>query len=191
MNNSECHIFHVNLNLFFPETVLCKLPIPVPPRLHFPLGTYVPILVISSILNVIFQNLFLHVWVMYHFDEPFSQHSILLFFPLLARCFRNLTPRLEHMWLIYKGTLSFIFSLCPVLINIMLAPSDHLLNAWLMRECTVCKATELKNLRRKWLPHMNILIPYFAYVSIKDELFHIFIWNINILFIFISCFPSA
>ena len=29
--------------------------------------------------------------------------------------------------------------------------------------------------------YMNILIPYFAYVSIKDELFHIFI----------SYFPSA
>ena len=185
MNNSECHIFHVNLNLFFPETILCKPPIPVPPHLHFPSETYVPILVISSMLYVIFQNLFLCVWVMYHFDEPFSQPSILLFFPLLGRCFRNLTPRIEYTWLIYKGTLSFIFSLCLVHRQppdqYMLAPSDHLLNPWLMSECTICKAIELKNLRRKWLPHMNILIPYFAYVNIKDELFHLFI----------SYFPSA
>lgn len=128
-------------------------------------------------LYVIFRNLFLHVWVMYHFDEPFPQPSILLFFPLLARCFRNLTPRLEHMWLIYKAP-SFSLSAQSIgwpLINIMLAPSDHLLDAWLMRGMYHLQGHWLKNLRKKWLPHMNILIPYFAYVSIKDELFHIFI----------------
>lgn len=127
MNNSECHIFHVNLNLFFPEMILCKLPIPVPPCLHFPPGTYVPILVISSMLYVIFQNLFLCMWVMYHFDEPFSQPSILLFSRLLARCFRNLTPRIEHMWLIYKGTLSFIFS----------PDQYHVSTQWPLTECMI------------------------------------------------------
>lgn len=143
MNNSECHIFHVNLNLFFPETILCKLPIPVPPHLHFPSETYVPILVISSMVYVIFQYLFLCVWVMFHFDEPFSQPSILLFFPLLARCFRNLTPRIEHTWLIYKGTLSFIFSLCLV----HQRPPDqyHVSTQWSLTECMI----------NEWMHHLQ------------------------------------